>query len=90
VMGKLTSVNPETPVAASNGKILSWNKSNGAEKFAVYILEKDKLYHNKFNANAVQISTDLQFTGESGKSYFITGINSDNVESARSVVVTVK
>lgn len=90
VMGKLTAPNPETPVPAPNGLVLSWNKSTGAEKFAVYLLEKDKLLNHKFNANAVQISTDLQFTGESGKSYFITGINSDNIESARSVVVTLK
>jgi uncharacterized lipoprotein YddW (UPF0748 family) len=90
VMGRSTVPNPETPVPAPNGKILTWNKSANAVQFVVYQLTKDSKVNNRFNANAVQITTELQYTGESGKSYFITSLNSDNVESTRSVIVTLK
>jgi hypothetical protein len=56
----------------------------------VYQLEKDTELKNIFNAHAVQIFTDQKFSGVSEKSYFVTALNEDQVESARSVVFTIK
>ncbi len=90
VMGTLTAPSVSAPSVTLSGLNLGWKAVSGAAKYAVYVLEKDKTLKNSFNAHAVQIFSDLQFAGTSGKSYFVTAINSDNVESARSAVVTIK
>ncbi|MDP3644162.1 MAG: family 10 glycosylhydrolase [Bacteroidota bacterium] len=90
VMGRLIVPAVGMPEVALNGPVLSWKVTAGAVKYAVYLLERDKVNFKTFNANAIQISSDLQFVGLAGKSYFVTAVNSDNVESVRSPVFTIK
>lgn len=90
VMGKLTAPTVGAPVVSQSGLLLSWASVSGAKKYAVYLLEKDKNLNNTFNAHVVQINSDQKFTGTSGNSYFVTALNDDQVESARSNVFTIK
>lgn len=90
LMGALTAPSVAAPVVSLSGKQLSWNSVSGAKKYVVYQLEKDSELKNIFNAHAVQIFTDQKFSGVSEKSYFVTALNEDQVESARSVVFTIK
>jgi len=89
-MGKLSATSVVAPTVTSLGTKLSWNTVSGAVNYVVYQLEKDKTLKNTFNAHAVQISSDIQFVGLSGMSYFVTAVNVDHVESARSTVITLK
>ncbi|HAQ18600.1 MAG TPA: hypothetical protein DCR40_05110 [Prolixibacteraceae bacterium] len=90
VMGKLTAPTVGAPVVSHAGLLLSWASVSGAKKYALYLLEKDKDVNNTFNAHVVQINSDQKFTGTSGKSYFVTALNDDQVESVRSNVFTIK
>lgn len=89
-MGRQTASVPGTPVPAPNGTTVSWAKIDGAVNYAVYKLEKNKAVNNRYDAHCVQLAPDMQFSGESGNSYFITAVNQDNSESAKSVVITLK
>lgn len=90
VMGKLTAPPVGVPVLSSAGSQLSWTTSSGAKKYVVYVLEKDSKINNSFNAHAIQINSDQKYTGNSGMSYFVTALNDDQVESARSAILTIK
>ena len=90
VMGTITAPSVDAPNLIVKDSKLNWNAVSGAEKYVVYVLEQDEIYKTTFNAHAVQISSDNQFVGTSGKSYFVTAANKDNVESAQSAVVTLK
>ena len=89
-MGVTTVPAPAIPVISVNNYKLTWQSVTGAAKYAVYQLIKDAENKNSFKAGGVQISSDSQFTGEPGRSYFVTAISADNTESPRSNVVTVK
>jgi uncharacterized lipoprotein YddW (UPF0748 family) len=90
VMGRLIALAVGMPEVAMNESVLSWKVVSGAAKYAVYAIERDKINISTFNAHAIQISSDLQFVGLKGMSYFVTAVNTDNVESARSVVFSIK
>jgi len=90
LMGRLIASAVGAPEVILNEKVLSWKIVDGASKYAVYTIERDKINITTFNAHAIQISSDLFFVGLAGKSYFVTAVNADNVESARSTVFTVK
>jgi uncharacterized lipoprotein YddW (UPF0748 family) len=87
-MGSVTKPNPLVPILSSSGNLIQWESQGGTTRYAVYVLEKDKLVANTFSAKAIEISSRNSFVGEKGKSYFVTAINEDNVESVRSSVVT--
>lgn len=53
------------------------------------MLKLDTKKSNTFLAHCVQINAEQSFSGTSGKSYFVTVLNEDQAESARSEVVTV-
>lgn len=89
-MGTLTAALVTAPIVTTSGTSLYWSTISGAANYAVYRLEKDKNAKNTFNAHVVQISSNLQFVGTSGMSYFVSAVNADNVESARSPVFTMK
>jgi uncharacterized lipoprotein YddW (UPF0748 family) len=89
-MGQLTAPLAAAPLVTLSASKLSWNAVSGAEKYAVYLLDKDKVLTNTFNAHAVQIFSETQFAGLAGKSYFVTASNSNHIESARSDVFTIK
>jgi hypothetical protein len=89
-MGQATAPLAEVPVVTLNGSTLSWNAVSGAEKYAVYLLEKDQVLLNTYHAHAVQVFSESQFSGSAGKSYFVTASNSNHIESARSAVFTIK
>lgn len=89
-MGKLTAAAVGAPALTLNNKKMSWNTVSGAQKYVVYELKNDAVLKNKYTAHAVQINQETQFSGTSGKSYFVTAVNEDNVESARSAVVSVE
>ncbi len=89
-MGISNASSPGIPAVSLSGNKISWAAVTGATRYAVYLLERDSAKNNTFIAKCVQISADTQFTGESGKSYFVTATNADNTESARSIVVSVK
>ncbi|MDP2336191.1 MAG: family 10 glycosylhydrolase [Bacteroidota bacterium] len=90
VMGQLTAPAAAAPLVTLSGSKLSWDAVSSAEKYAVYLLEKDKVLLNFYQAHAVQVFSDTQFVGLAGKSYFVTASNNDHVESARSAVFTIK
>lgn len=87
-MGRVTKPNATIPVLTQNGDLIQWNYQGTAIKYAVYQLGKDPATSNTFVANAVEIGTKNSFQGTKGKSYFVTAVNEDNVESVRSTVVT--
>jgi uncharacterized lipoprotein YddW (UPF0748 family) len=87
-MGLATKPNATVPVLVQNGDLIQWTYQGPAIRYAVYLLDKNPLVANVFNANAVEISAKNNFQGTKGKSYFVTAVNEDNVESARSTVVT--
>lgn len=89
-MGKLTAAAVAAPILMLKDKKMSWNAVSGAQKYAVYELKNDAVLKNKFTAHAVQIIQETQFAGTAGKSYFVTAVNEDNVESARSAVVAIE
>ncbi len=89
-MGTSTSSDPAVPVISRQGNSVCWGTASNAEKYAVYFLEKDAGKTNTFNARCIQISTETQFTPKQGKSYFVTAVNRDNVESSFSNVLTIK
>jgi len=89
-MGKLTAPTVSTPLVSVSGTQLSWNSVSGAKNYAVYVLEKDVKLGNTFQAHAVQINSVKSFSGTSGKSYFVTALNEDQIESVRSPVVAIK
>jgi hypothetical protein len=89
-MGKLTAPPVGVPVLSSAGSQLSWTTISGAKKYVVYVLEKDSKINNSFNAHAIQINSDQKYTGNSGMSYFVTALNDDQLESARSAILTIK
>ena len=80
--------NTDVPVISLNGNTINWSGINNPSKSAVYVLVKDPVLKNTFNAKLIDITSTSQYMGLSKKSYFVTSVNSDNVESARSNVVT--
>ena len=80
--------NSDTPSISLNGKAISWTGIANSNKTAVYILVKDPVIKNNYFAKLNEITSNLQFNGISKNSYFVTSVNSDNVESARSNIVT--
>lgn len=87
-MGRVTKPNATIPVLVQNGDLIQWPFQGSTIRYAVYQLEKDKVAANTYNAGAVEISAKNNYQGTKGKSYFVTAVNEDNVESARSGVVT--
>lgn len=87
-MGRITKPNATVPALVQNGDLIQWPFQGSTIRYAVYLLEKDKVAANTFDANAVEISTKNSYQGTKGKSYFVTAINEDNVETGRSSVVT--
>jgi uncharacterized lipoprotein YddW (UPF0748 family) len=79
---------PTTPVVTPLGTLLQWNAQGPGTRYAVYKLTREKSLLNTVSAKVLEISSKNSFQGESGKSYFITAINEDNMESSRSQVVT--
>lgn len=79
---------PTAPVVTQSGNQLQWSAQGATTRYAVYQLTREKLLTNTFSAKAVEISSGNSFQGEKGKSYFVTAVNEDNVESIRSSVVT--
>lgn len=88
LMGKQSAPLTVAPNVTMSGSKISWNSVSGAEKYQIYLLEKNKEIKNTFNGHVVKISSELIFTGVSGKSYFVTASNADHVESPHSVVIT--
>jgi len=81
-------LNPDLPAISVNGKSINWSGITNLNKIAVYMLVKDPSLSNNFNAKLAAIASNQSFTGLSKKSYFVTSVNDDNVESARSNIVT--
>jgi hypothetical protein len=90
LMGPATSPVPAAPVVTGNGTMLRWSQVANSARYAVYLLKRDQSATNSFNAECLQISTDLNFSAETGRSYYVTAVNRDNAESQPSAVVTVK
>jgi uncharacterized lipoprotein YddW (UPF0748 family) len=88
-MGTSTLPAPSAPVITVKGTTLSWSPIANGNTYAVYLLERNSTGKNSFNALCVQISGEVKYTGEPGKSYFVTAVNRDNAESKPSGVVTV-
>jgi hypothetical protein len=87
-MGVSAKPVPTIPVVTPIGNLLQWSAQGAGTRYAVYRLTREKSLLNTFSAKALAISSKNIFQGEQGKSYFITAINEDNVESSRSSVVT--
>lgn len=81
---------PASPVIAVQGTIINWSSVTNGSAYAVYLLERDKVAKNSFNALCVQVSGETKYEGERDKSYYVTAVNKDNAESIPSGVVTVK
>ncbi len=80
-------LNNDLPVISLNGNSLSWTGINSI-KTGVYVLVNDPVMKSRFTAKLADITSEKIFTGLPGKSYFITSVNNDNVESVRSNIVT--
>jgi len=89
-MGTATLPTPAKPVVSLMGNSFSWTNVTNADKYGVYLLERDPVKTNNYNALCMKISSELTFTGEKGKNYFVTALNRDNSESLPSAVVSVK
>jgi uncharacterized lipoprotein YddW (UPF0748 family) len=89
-MGTATRPTPAMPVTTFQGNTLSWTNVTNAEKYAVYMLERDPVKMTSCNALCLRISSELTFSGEKGKDYFVTAVNRDNAESLPSAVMTIK
>jgi uncharacterized lipoprotein YddW (UPF0748 family) len=89
-MGTSTTPTPASPVITAMGTTMSWSPVSNGNTYAVYLLERDGVAKNTFNAVCVQISEETKYEGERGKSYYVTAVNRDNAESKPSAVVTVK
>lgn len=79
---------PAIPVVTPMGTLLRWNAQGVGTRYVVYKLTREKSRLNTVSAKAQEISSKNSFEGEPGKSYFVTAINEDNVESGRSPVFT--
>ena len=82
--------NSDTPVISLNNKSISWTGITNSNKIAVYVLLKDPVVKNTYIAKLTETTSNQQLNGLSKKSYFITSVNSDNVESARSNIITLE
>jgi len=89
-MGKTIVPEPLAPVLSVSGTQLNWMVVSGAAKYVVYELEKDNKSENTFLAHVVELNYDRKFTGFTGKSYFVTALSSENAESEKSAIVTIK
>jgi uncharacterized lipoprotein YddW (UPF0748 family) len=87
-MGTTTLPTPNSTVVTAKGTAISWSPVANGNTYAVYLLERSAAGKNSFNALCVQISGEFKYTGEPGKSYFVTAVNRDNAESKPSGVVT--
>lgn len=87
-MGSKSLPPPVAPVIGSlSGKII-WQPMSGANKYAVYMLVKDISQTNVYAAKLVAVVADPQYSGILGKSYTLTALNEENIESLHSNVVT--
>jgi hypothetical protein len=82
--------NLDNPSVILNGKTLSWSGTTNPNKIAVYVLVQDPVVKNLFKAKLTEIVSGNDYTVLSAKSYFVTSVNSDNVESARSNIISVQ
>jgi uncharacterized lipoprotein YddW (UPF0748 family) len=89
-MGTTILTTPNSPVVTAKGTTMSWSPVANGNTYAVYLLERSATGKNSFNAWCVQISGEVKFTGEAGKSYYVTAVNRDNAESKPSAVLMVK
>lgn len=86
-MGTTSPAAPAPPVIAMLGNRIVWQTMPNAVKYAVYVLEKDPAEKNTFDALCIRISSETQYPGEPGKSYFVTAVSRENAESAPSNVI---
>lgn len=88
VMKKTDLPVPSSPVVSMNGNEMVWSNVDHAGKYVIYVLEKDKAKKNSFNAIGLEITTKNSYSGQNGKSYFVTAVNSDYAESDQSNIIT--
>ncbi len=88
VMGKTNIPTPAEPVISLNGNEIIWNKVVNADRYVVYVLEKDQTKTNTFNAIALDIISDTRYSCQPGMSYFVTASNNDYLESKPSNIIT--
>lgn len=88
-MGTATAPVPSSPMLTQAGNSIKWTSVTNAVNYGIYILEKDTKIKHSFNARLLQLSPVTQFSGETGKSYYVSAINKDNAESTKSNVVTI-
>ena len=73
-LGNYSQSVPAIPQTSLNQNTISWNSVSNAEKYAVYVLERDGNTLN-WNAHSCQISTARSYTGTSGKNYLVIAVN---------------
>jgi uncharacterized lipoprotein YddW (UPF0748 family) len=89
VMGTRVAPVAKAPVVSLAGSAISWKAVSGADKYAVYALDKNGDKPNSYLAKTRQIGPELTAKVESGKIYYVTAVNSENVESVHSNFVVV-
>ena len=87
VMGKTNAPAAPNPVISLSGNKISWDSVPGANRYVVYVLEKDPDKKNTYNAIAIDIIAAASYSCQPGKSYFVTAANNDCAESKPSNVV---
>ncbi len=88
VMGKTSLPIPAAPIVSVQGTTLKWSPVSGADKYVVFVLERNATKKNSFNARVLDIISGTSFSATAGKSYFVTAVNSEHAESPKSAVVT--
>lgn len=81
---------PDAPVLTVSGLKMSWNSVSGANKYAVFMLVNDGSGKDTYVARLVALTAETGFSGVSGNNYFVTSVNDEKTESARSEVVYIK
>ena len=81
------TANSDLPVITQTGNKIRWSGISNSNKTAIYVLVKDPLIKNLFKAKLTEIAAVQPFDGLPKTSYFITSVNSDNIESTRSGIV---
>ena len=88
-MGKTSLPVPAAPVISAQGTTLKWSAVSGADKYVVFVLERNATKKNSFNARVLDIISGTSFSATAGKSYFVTAVNSEHAESPKSTVIAI-